>query len=179
VARQHDAVEVERELIGVGVGAEVSLGDARAEDLGEGVEPVALVADQAVAHRSRLVVQLARRGHEQAAARFRVPAQPVLEDRADPGLAAGGGQCRRDHLGHEPGPRVLEDLELQGLLRAEVRVEPALGQFGVGGEGADGHAAEADRAREGAGGLQDGLLGGLALAHAAHSSTIVRLGNPG
>ena len=110
MAGEQDAVEVLRELVGIGVGAEVALGDARAEDSGDHVEQVALVADQPVPHRARLVVELGRRRDERAAAGHRVPGQPVLEQRPHPRLAARRAQRRPGHGLLETGAGVLEHL---------------------------------------------------------------------
>jgi hypothetical protein len=90
MARQEHAVEVLRELVRIGVGAEVPLGDPGAEDGRDHVEQVALVGHEPVAHWAGLVVVLRGRGHERAATGLRVPAQPAVEEFAHPRLALRG-----------------------------------------------------------------------------------------
>ena len=87
-------MQVIRELLGVGAGAEVAFGDAGPEHLGDRVQPVALVLGQPVAHRAGLAVELGAGGDEQAAAGqgVGVPGEPAPEQLADPRLAQGGGQ---------------------------------------------------------------------------------------
>ena len=106
VVGQHRPVQVVGELGGVGVGAEVALGDAGAEHLGDRVQPVALVLGQPVTHGAWLGVELGAGGDEQAAAGqgLGVPGEPAPEQLAHPGLAAGGGQGGADHQVDEAGP---------------------------------------------------------------------------
>ena len=95
--RDHDAVELERELGGVHGFVEVPFLDRRAHHVGREVQEVALERHEAVARRTGLVVQLGRGRHEHAAARQAAafgPVQPALEERPDAGLAAGGRQRR-------------------------------------------------------------------------------------
>src|SRR5215207_819287 len=148
VEGQHGPVQVVGELLGVGVGAEVALGDAGPEHLSHGVQPVALVLDQPVADRAWLVVELGAGPDEQAAAgqAVGVPGQPAPEQLAQPGLAAGGGQGGADHQVDEAGAGVVQQLELERLLGLEVGEQPALGELGRGGQRPDGQPAQPDPA---------------------------------
>jgi hypothetical protein len=128
-----------------------------------------------LAHRSGLVVELERGGDERAAALGGVPLEPALEQVAHPWNAAGRFEGRADDVVDEPLAAVLEHLDLQRLLGAEVGEEAALAHLGLGGEGADREASEPDPARQSARLVEDGHAGRLTLAHAAISSTIVRI----
>ena len=103
VAGQHHAVQVLRELVRIGVGLELPLGNAGPEHCGDHVEQVALVAHQSVAHRAGLIVEFARRGHERASPGRRVPPQPAVDQLAHARLAARRAQDR-------PGDFLLEPL---------------------------------------------------------------------
>ena len=61
--------------------------------------------------------------------------------------------------------KIVEGLDLQRVLRREVREEPALGEVERVGEPADRHALEPDLAREPDGPLQDRVPRLLALPH--------------
>jgi hypothetical protein len=170
VVCEHDSVQVLGELFGIGVGAKLSLLDPVAERPREDVNPLALQRHQCIAHRSRPIVQLARRRHEHAAAGqyFRLlPGQPALEQRPHPGSAPPLPQGRPDDLIGEPGRGMLEDFYLQGFLGAEMGEQPALGEPKVVGQAADGEARQADLAGEAGGVAEDALAGGGALGRAA------------
>jgi hypothetical protein len=119
---------------------------------------------QPVAHRSGAVIELARRLREDAPAGQRlrgVPRQPALEQRPQSGLAARFGERGADDLIDELRRRVLQDLDLQGLLRPEMREQPALGKAQFVGEVADGQAGETELTGEARGALEDGRPGAL------------------
>src|SRR5829696_6383366 len=177
VVGKHDAVQVVGELLGVGAGPELALGDAGPEHLGDRVQPVALVLGQAVPHRAGLGVELGAGRDEQAAAGqgLGVPGEPPAEQLPHPRLAPGGGQGGADHQVDEAGPGVVEQLELERLLGMEVGEQPALGQLGRGGQRADGQPAQPDPARHPGRLVQHDLPGLRALAHGADKSTNVRL----
>ena len=100
------------------------------------------------AHRQQADHQrLDARHHEDAAAGQELllgPGEPVVDERADAGLAARllerGHHDERDEARHG----LLEDGDLQVLLRREVREEAALRHADVLGELADGEALEPD-----------------------------------
>src|SRR5829696_3705418 len=148
VVGEHRPVQVVGELLRVGAGVEVALGDAGPEHLGDGVQPVALVPGQAVPDRARLGVELGAGRDEQAAAGqgVGVPGEPAPEQLAYPWLAAGGDQGGPDHQVDEAGAGVVEQLELERLLGLEVGEQPALGDLGRGGQRADGQPAQPDPA---------------------------------
>ena len=129
--------------------------------------------DQGVAHGARPVVVLHGGGDVDAAAvEDLLPAQPRVEQRADPGLAARGGERRPDHRVDEPAAGVLERLQLELLLGAEVGEQPALAHLGALGELADGEALEPDLRGDLQRLVEDRGLGVLALAH------VVKLARP-
>src|SRR5206468_4904506 len=66
---------------------------------------------------------------------------------------------RLDHRVHEALDAELEDLELEGFLRFEVREEAALGKLQLFGQPADREPLEADAARHPGRMLEDGLAG--------------------
>ena len=87
-----------------------------------------------------------------------LPAQPALEQLADPLLAAGHGQGRPDGGVDEPLARVLQGLQLELLLGLEVGEQPALAHPGLLGQLADGQPGEADARGEGQRLVEDRLL---------------------
>jgi hypothetical protein len=167
VVGQHRAVEVVGELVGVGVGAEMALGDPGPEHLGDRVQPVALVLGQAVADRARLGVELGAGRHEQAAAGqgVGVPGEPAPEQLTRPRLAPGGGQGGADHQVDEAGPGVVQQLQLERFLGLEVGEQPALGELGRRGQRPDGQPAQPDPAGHTSRLVEHRLLGRRPLAH--------------
>ncbi len=114
--------------------------------------PFLLQAHQLVPRGAGAIVELAGRGHEQAAAGDGVgaaPAQPALEDRAHPRLAAGLSQGGTDDRLHEAVGGEAQDLDLQGLRGPEVGEEAALGEAQVLGQVADADAFEPAAAGQG------------------------------
>src|SRR5688572_6956848 len=175
VAAEHDAVRVERELLWIGRGGEVALG---ARDAGGGrdrVDPVLGRADQRVARRAGAIVELGAGGDEEAAAGAVTPGEPALEQLADAGLAARLAQRRDHHRLDELARRLLDDRDLERLLRAEVGEQPALRQPGVLGEPADGQPGEPADAGEVERLGQDGLSRLVALGRHDHQNSTVVL----
>src|SRR4029453_2991815 len=64
VIGEHGAVEVERELLGVEVGAELAFPDARARRIRDPVQPVLLRLDDEIARRTGPVIELHGRRNE-------------------------------------------------------------------------------------------------------------------
>jgi hypothetical protein len=131
VKAESHRIQVVRELLGIGVGAEVALGDAGAEGDGDRVQPVPLQADQLVTRGARAIVQLAGRGHEHAAAGDGVGPAPAIQRSKmarDARLPRGSGQGRAHDVLDEALGREAQDLDLQGFLGPEVGEEPALGE---------------------------------------------------
>jgi hypothetical protein len=130
VVTEHDGVEVVRELFGVQVGPESALGHPGPEDDRDHLQPALLKGDEAVTDRPRPVVQLGRRGDEEAASGARVrlrPRQPTVEESPDSRLAAGRAYGRLDDLLDEALGSGVKDLELERFLLPEVSEEAALG----------------------------------------------------
>ena len=174
VIDQHDAVHLVGELVGVDVFAEVALADGDANTLRQRVEPIALQLDAAIAHRSRLVVELRSDSHEKTAPREPAllrPSEPVLEERAHPRFAASRAERRFYGGVDEPLRRELHGRELEELLRLKMREEAALGEPEIVGEPPDGETIEPHLGGEVGGVLQNRLTGELPFAHA---SIIVR-----
>src|SRR6185503_294969 len=165
---QHDAVEVVRDLFAVELGPEVAFGDPGARDVGDQLEPVALLAHELVAGRPLEIVELSRGSDEKTAPLedrgFR-PREPVLEDRPQPPLAPRSLERRPHHAIDEQLGRVTQRLDLQRLLRPEVREEPALREAQVGRELPDRQAFETQAARVLRGPLEDQLASLVTLAH--------------
>lgn len=168
VERKHDSIHVLRELFRIGVTAEVSSLDSLSNRRGEEVDPFPLQLHQAVSHQTRPVVQLARGGHEDAASRQRfgpIPCHPVLEKGLHPGRASSRLECGAYHRLGEMRRRVIQDLKLKGLLGAEMREQPALGELEIVGQDADSEPSEPDLTGESGGVGQDILFGGFTFAH--------------
>ena len=137
--------------------------------VGDEIQEVPLLLHEGVARGARPVVQLRGRGDEHAAAgqpALLRPQAPVRKEGAQTRLAARGLERRLDDDLHEPLRRVLEDGDLQALLRAEVREEAALGELELLGQLPDREPLEARLARDCGGPIQDRLPGDVALAHA-------------
>ena len=168
VEAEHDRVEVVRELVGLEVPAEVPGGHSGREEDSDHLEPAPLERDEAFPHRAGPVVELRRGGDEEAPAPPRVrlrPGEPPLEERGDARLAPWLVDRRPDHLVDEPFGGGVEDLDLEGLLGAEVREEPALGEPELGREPADRQALEADLGREPDGAIEDDRTRLLPFSH--------------
>ena len=180
VVAEHQALERERQLLGVEIGPEVTVGHSRAGHGGDELQPVLLAAHHGVPHRARLVVELGRGGDEDAAALegLGLPVEPAVEEGPDPRLSPRRGQRRPDDEVGEPLARPLERLELQRFLGLEVREQPALAHPRVLGELADGEAGEPDLGGDRDGGVEDRRPGLLALGHRTHNRTIVLFGQP-
>jgi hypothetical protein len=112
VGGQHDAVEVLSELVRIGVHAELSFSDTGAEDRGDHVKHVALVAHEPVPHRAGLVIELGCRRDKGAASGLRVPPQPAIDQLTDARLAARRAQHRAGHRLLEMLPSPLQYLQL-------------------------------------------------------------------
>jgi hypothetical protein len=168
VETEHDGVEVVGELLGLDVAPEVARFDAGAVDDLDHLEPALLERDEPVAHRPGPIVELDRGRDENAPSGSRArlcPGEPALEERGQAGPAAGLPDGGLDDLVHESLGRRVEHLDLERLLGAEVREEPALGEVQLVGQASDRQPLEADLAGQARGPLQDGLPGLLSLAH--------------
>ena len=190
VVGEHHPVEIGGELLRVHVLAELAFPDAAVDHAGDRPAQLVVQLAEAVADRSGLLIELGARLDEEAAARLTGPAalDPGIGQRPDPLLPTGHRQRGHDHRRRELLGGGVEDRELQGLLRAEVRVHPALRQTGIRGEAADRQPPETHPAREGDAARENRLAGPAALAgsevvprgggafggHPGENSTIVR-----
>ena len=162
---EHDPVELVGELLGVDLLPEVALDDGGAHAVGDHVQPVLLRLHEALADGAGLVVQLGGQRHEHAPreAAGPGPLDPAFEQRPHALLPARRGQGRLDHRVHEALDAELEDLELEGFLRFEVRVEAALAHADLGGQVADRQAVQPLHRGQSRGGAQDRGAADLAL----------------
>ncbi len=166
--RKENAVELERELLGVEICLEVALVDGDPGRGGHGAHPVALGRRHRIAHRPGPVVVLPRRGDEGTAAGVDPPLfpdQPTLEHRPDPGLAARLAERRRDHVVEKAPAGGAEHLQLEVLLGVEVGEEPALGHLRRLGQPADAQPLEPDLADDRHRVLENAVSGFFALCH--------------
>ena len=154
--------------------------DAGARHVGDQLEPVALLAYELVARGPVEVVQLRCGRDEKAAALEHVglcPGQPALEQRPQPRLAARSLERRAHDPVHEQLGRVAQRLDLERLLRVEVREEPALREPELARQLPDREAVETAAAGRLRRALEDQLPGLAPLAHHPKFSTIVRFVN--
>src|SRR5258708_5339512 len=129
VEAEHDAVELERELLDVESAAQVALGDRDARRLCQGREQLFLEPDQHFADRTFAVVQLGGGGHHQAAAGqlgCGGPAHPVLEERAQARQPARLAEGRKQYGSDEAARAGAQHVDLQLFPGMEVREQPAL-----------------------------------------------------
>jgi 23S rRNA (cytidine1920-2'-O)/16S rRNA (cytidine1409-2'-O)-methyltransferase len=148
VTAEHDAVELERELLGIGRRREMAFADRDASGLGELVDPVARGADQRVAWWSRSVVELGARTDEETAAGSLSPRDPVFEQRAYARLTTRLAQRRNHDRLYELPAGLFDDRDVERFFRSEVREQTALRQLGLLGEPADRDVRNADDRRE-------------------------------
>lgn len=166
VEREDEAKHGEGHVVRLDLAREVTLSLRGADRLRQRFEPIALVFDERVARRTGLVVELERGGAEDAAAGLRLaPPHPPLEERAHARLAARLLQRRTDDVLDELLGGERERLDLQGVLRLEVREEAALAHFQIVGERANRQAAETTLGRDGDGVLEDRLPGRFTAGH--------------
>src|SRR5882762_3125023 len=176
---EHDTVEIVRELVGVRVLRKVPLLDAFAVRRRDDAEPIALELLQPIAHWTGSVVELGRGGDEQTATGHRArasPVEPAVEQAAEARLAPRLCQGWSHNGLDEPGRRVVQHLDLERFLGAEMTEQTALGELQIFRERADGETPEADSAGERDCALEDGVarVGALARDHGLQKSTIVR-----
>jgi hypothetical protein len=162
---EHDAVDLERDLVGIDIGAEVAFLDRDARGLGQLVDPVFLRADQRVVWRARPIVELCGRPDEETATRAGSPTEPILEQRTQARLATRLAQGGDHHFLHELTRCFLDDCDLERFLRSEVSEQARLGKPGLLGQPTDREARHARDGRQLEGLLQNRLPGFLALAH--------------
>ncbi len=168
VVGQHHTVKIVGELLRVGVVAEVPFSDARAEAIGDDLEPVPLAAHELVAGGTRLVIELGRRRHERTAPGegFGVfPPEPSLEEGPHSRLATGRPEGRPNDDFDKPLSGKLQQLNLEGLLGSEMGEKAALRKIQFLGQSADREALKAHLARKTGSPFQDGLPGQLSLGH--------------
>ena len=168
---EHDRVEVVSELLHVEVLAELALGDRTADRRRDEVQEIPLLPDEAVARGSGPVVQLDGRRDEHAAAgqpALLRPLAPVPEERAQARLPAGRPERGLDDDLDEARGRILENGDLEALLRAEVREKAAFRELELVRELPDRQPFETRRARERGGAVQDRLTCVLAFAHGSN-----------
>src|SRR3989442_9052648 len=121
---EDDPEQLEGELPRVRLGSEMSFVDGEADYLGDRAAQLAPPGDKQVAHGTRPIVVFEGSGEHEGAARGFVvpfdPLEPVREQRPQTG-DAGRRLLRRTENGFlETQLHLLERLELQVLLRAEV-----------------------------------------------------------
>jgi hypothetical protein len=169
---QHDAVELELQLLDVGVRGQLAGGDGHPELPAHVLRPRRQRGEDGVADGARAAVELdGDRGQEAAGGAVRPGdgVDPLAEGPEEPVDA----RARADRaLGHplpEPVGGLGDGGQLQGLLGAEVPDHAGLAHAEVGGEPADRDALQpvdggqregpVDDAGPGGGGLDDGLAG--------------------
>src|SRR5262245_19323423 len=109
---EHEAVDLERDLLGIDVVAEVALADRDAYGLGELVEPVFEGAHERVARRTRPIIELGARTDEETPTWALSPLHPAIEQRAQARFAARMPQCRHHYFLHELARRLFDDRDL-------------------------------------------------------------------
>ena len=150
VKRKNEAVDLEQQLAGVGVGAQMALVDGGVDGALERVLPGLHHRHERVAHRAGAVVEFDRATDIDAAGvdLDRDAADPAVEQRAQPRQAARRLHRRAEDLVLELGVVLADDRDLQLLARAEVGEDARLAHAGHFGQGADREPFEADVRRE-------------------------------
>ncbi len=160
VVREHDRVQLERELFGLQLRAVVTLQLREPERPSQGVQPVLLGFAKSVAHGAFAIVELSRGGYEDAASWQVVgprPSEPTLEELHDARLPPRRREGGTDHVRDEALGRGGKHLKLQLLFRAEVGVEAALRELQLRGQVAERQAFQPHEARETQGLVQNPL----------------------
>src|SRR5688572_5170522 len=114
---EHDAVDLERDLLGIDIGTKVAFLDRDARGFGELVDPVLLSADQSVVRWAGTIVELGARTDEETAAWATAPSQPALEERAQTRFAARMTQRGNHHFLYELPRGFLDHRDLERFLR--------------------------------------------------------------
>ena len=146
VQRKDQAVDLEQQLLDVGVGTQMAFDDGGADRPAERAMPGLDHRHQGVADRSGAVVELDRAADVDAARvdLDRDATHPAVEQRAQPRQAALGLHGRHEDLVLELGVILGDDRDLQLLARAEVGENTRLAHPRHLGEGADRQSLEAD-----------------------------------
>ena len=146
VKRKNEAVDLEQQLTGVSVDAQVALVDGGTDRALERVLPGLHHGHEGVAHRAGTVVELDRAADIDAAGvdLDRDSAHPALEQGAQPRQAARRAHRGPEHLVLELRVVLADDRDLQLLARAEVGEHARLAHAGHLGQGADRQSLEAD-----------------------------------
>src|SRR5690606_26349580 len=159
VERERGAVELERELLRIEIGAQIAFPHGALGGACDAVEPGALPRDEVIAQISGLVVELDRGAEQRAPAGERIargPGQPVLEQGLQAGEAARFAQRGHDDGAAELERGLLEDGFLPRFLGAEVGEKAALREARAGRAPADRQAGDCFDARDRAGGARAG-----------------------
>ena len=165
---KHDAVEILRELIGVGVFPKVAFHHSLEKGNGDDPEPLPLQLDQAISHRSRAIIHFAGGCGEDASTGQlggSTPLQPALEEDPKARLSARSLEGRADDRLDEDLCCVLEHLDLERFFRTEVREEPTLGELEVIGQGPDRQALQPGLTGKADGVVEDVFAGLSAFGH--------------
>jgi hypothetical protein len=136
-----ERVELERELLRIGLGVELAALDRCARVVAEQSSPARQLGGDGVAHRTGTAVHLDRRVGKEAAARERAAlhiVEPAVEHRLQPRDAGLVALLRvaYDTVDEDRGGRT-NGRDLQLLLGAEVREQAALAHLELGREPAD------------------------------------------
>jgi hypothetical protein len=144
VQRQDQPVQFEQHLLGVGVGAQVAGVHGQADGARQRRVPGPHHGRQRVAHRAGPVVEFHRAADVDAARvhLHRHTAQPALEQRTQPRLAARLLDGGEEHLFLEARVVLANDGDLQFLARTEVREDAGLAHLRDLGQRADGQALQ-------------------------------------
>lgn len=172
-----DPHEFEDELVGVEVLPANLLGGSEGDPPDDFAESL-LGFDQAIAHHPGAVVVLLGKRDEDAAALPDLVGDPTavtVEERLQANPPARLAQGRSDDIAGELIDGLLEDRELERLLRLEVGEEAALGKVHAGGQLTQGHSFEADAPGQAQRLVDDGLPGSTAFAevHAPRKRPLV------
>jgi hypothetical protein len=174
VRRLREGVELEGDLARADVGIDLASLLRLLHGVLEVGHPRAQHLLDAVAHRARAVVELEGRLGEEAAARKHLPlgvVDHVVAERPHACQAAGSFAGRRDDLAHEHLRCMVDRRELELLLRAEVREEPALAHSRRLRQAADRERLEPLLGRERCRGVEDGVACALSLCE--HDRSII------
>lgn len=170
---EHDAVELERELLWIEFLVEVPFADGDARRLRELVDPVLLRAHESIARGTGPVIELATHADEEAAAGPLAPLHPVVEQGAQARFAARGAECGHHDFVHELARGFFDDRDLERFLRTEVSEQAALREARLFRETTDREPRNADDRGELECLRQNRLPRLFALAHDDKNRTVV------
>lgn len=173
---KHQRKELKRNLVGVGVLAQLALVDGVLHAAGEVLAPTQVAGRHRVSQRARSIVILAGSGNEEAGAPgLLMQAEPVVRDRSQPGETAGLGQGGLQNMFDKAHAGEFQHRKLQVLTAAEVRKHPALGHTELLGELTQRQPLQAYLSGLLERRFQDRFARLLTLVHKSHNSTVVLL----